>query len=282
MSIWTRTISACSTGRCIMNRNQNEESHRAEIVDQFSRQAIPFAQVPGHLDATQILVELSGVTSDDQVLDVACGPGIVSCEFARHARQVTGVDLTPAMIEQAQKRQRELNLDNVGWAVGDAVPLPYPDNSFSLVLTRYSFHHLLDPQQALSEMIRVCKPGGRIMVADVAIDAAKGEAYDRLEILRDPSHIHALTTEEFAALFRNSGLVDCCQTSYGVDIELEAQMRASFPREGDEIRVRQMIIGDIGVDSLGINARRQEGSVVYTVPIAVYIGRKIDGDATPA
>jgi ubiquinone/menaquinone biosynthesis C-methylase UbiE len=274
MSIRTAPPAPAAQGEGNMNRNPIEESHRAEIVDQFSRQAIPFAQVPGHLDAMQILVELSGVASDDLVLDVACGPGIVSCEFARHARQVTGVDLTPAMIEQAQKRQHELNLDNVGWSVGDAVPLPYPDNSFSLVLTRYSFHHLLDPQKALGEMIRVCNPGGRVMVADVAIDSANSAAYDRLEILRDPSHLHALTTEEFAALFRNSGLGDCRQTSYGVDIELEAQMKASFPREGDEIRVRQMIIGDIGVDSLGINARSQGEAVIYTVPIAVYVGKK--------
>jgi len=67
------------------------------------------------------------------MLDVACGPGMVACEFARHAGQVTGVDITPAMIEQAEIRQRQQNLKNLIWSVGDAVPLPYSDNSFSLV-----------------------------------------------------------------------------------------------------------------------------------------------------
>jgi ubiquinone/menaquinone biosynthesis C-methylase UbiE len=256
-----------------MNQRQ-EQAHRANIVDQFSQQAIPFTQVPGHLDALQILIELSGVGPEDQVLDVACGPGIVACEFARHAGRVTGMDLTPAMIEQAVKRQRELNLDNVTWTVGDAVPLPFPDNSFSLVITRYSYHHLLAPKHALSEMIRVCRSGGRIMVADVAVESAKGELYDRLETLRDPSHTHALTQEEFAALFLNSGLVDCRQSAYGVDIELEAQMRASFPKKGDAPKVREMILNDIGTDSIGINARKVEDTTVYTVPIAVYVGRK--------
>jgi ubiquinone/menaquinone biosynthesis C-methylase UbiE len=254
--------------------NPNERKHQETIVDQFSRQAIPFTQVPGHLDAMQILVELSGVGTNDTVLDVACGPGIVACEFARHAGEVTGIDITPAMIEQATKRQTELGLQNVRWSIGEALPLPFADDSFSLVITRYSFHHFTDPGRALSEMIRVCRPGGRVMVADVAVDAAKSEAYDRLEVMRDPSHTHALTKEEFAELFQHSGLVDCRQTSYGVDIELETQLRASFPKPGDEGKLREMITGDIGADTLGINARRVGDEVVYTVPIAVFVGWK--------
>lgn len=254
--------------------SQKEQIHRARIVEQFSRQAIPFTRVPGHYDAMQVLIGLSGVCRDDTVLDVACGPGMLACEFARHAGQVTGIDLTPAMIEQAEKRQRQLNLLNLAWAVGDAVPLPCADNSFSLVITRYSFHHLLEPEKALAEMIRVCRPGGRVMLADVAMASAKSEAYDRLEIMRDPSHTHALTQEEFAALFQHSGLVDCQQCGYGVDIELEAQLRASFPKQGDEQKIREMVMGDIGIDRLGINARREEDGVLYTVPIAVCVGRK--------
>lgn len=253
---------------------EKERTHQAAIVEQFSRQAIPFTQVPGHYDAIQVLIELSAVSRDDVVLDVACGPGMVACEFARHAGQVTGIDITPAMIGQAEKRQQELNLHNLDWSVGDAVPLPYDDNSFSLVITRYSFHHLLAPEMALSEMIRVCKPGGRVLVADVAIEPDKAAAYDRLEVMRDPSHTHALTCDEFAGLFQYSGLCDCRRSAYGVDIELEAQLRASFPKPGDESKLRNMVINDIGVDLLGINARREKDTVMYTVPIAVFVGRK--------
>lgn len=251
-----------------------EETHQSRIIEQFSRQAIPFTNIPGHYDAMQVLIEMSEVSREDVVLDVACGPGLVACEFARHAHQVTGIDITPAMIEQAEKRQRVQNLTNVSWQVGTATPLPFTDNSFSLVLTRYSYHHLLAPAEALAEMIRVCKPGGRVMVADVAIEAGKSAAYDRLEILRDPSHTHALTKEEFSNLFLNSGLQECRQTSYGVDIELEAQLKASFPKPGDEEIIRRMVTDDVGIDSIGINARRSDAKILYTVPIAVYAGTK--------
>lgn len=253
---------------------QNEQEHQSRIIDQFSRQAIPFTQIPGHYDSMQVLIEMSAVDNDDIVLDVACGPGMVACEFAKHSYQVTGIDITPAMIEQAAKRQQEQSLSNISWQVGTATPLPFADNSFSLVLTRYSYHHLLAPAEALAEMIRVCKPGGRVLVADVEIESSKSTAYDRLEILRDPSHTHALTREEFTTLFLNSGLQDCKQSAYGVDIELEAQLRASFPKPGDEEIIRKIVTDDVGVDTIGINARIAEGKIVYTVPIAVYVGTK--------
>lgn len=251
-----------------------QQRHQAEIVEQFARQAIPFTEVPGHFDAMQVLLELSGVGPEDEVLDVACGPGMVACEFARQARRVTGIDITPAMIEQARKRQRQEGLANLDWQVGEAVPLPYPDASFSLVITRYSFHHMLAPAEALAEMIRVCRPGGRVLAADVAIAVAAAAAYDRLEILRDPSHVHALTEPEFEALVTASGLAECRRTAYGVDIELESQLRASFPKPGDEPVLREMVTADIGANRLGIDARREAGQVVYRVPIAVYCGRK--------
>lgn len=249
-------------------------NHAATIVDQFSRQAIPFATVPGHLDAIALLQEMAEVRPADTVLDVACGPGLVACAFARSCSQVTGIDITPAMIDQARQRQDEQRLNNLTWQVGDVLSLPFADGSFSLVITRYSFHHFLDPAAVLSEMIRVCRPGGRVLVADVMIPPAKVAAYDRLEILRDPSHCHALTTAEFDSMLLNSGLGDCRKSDYGVDIELNAQLRASFPAPGDEERICTMVTADIGVDNLGINARIVNNAIVYTVPIGVYVGRK--------
>lgn len=253
---------------------ENEKQHQAKIIDQFSQQAIPFSKVPGHYDAMQILAELADARRDDDVLDVACGPGLVACEFAPHVRHVTGIDITPAMIDQAAKLQKERNLGNITWTVGEAVPLPFPEKSFSLVITRYSFHHLLLPEKALAEMVRVCQSGGRVLVADVAVEPLKSEAYDRLEIMRDPSHTHALTKLEFTDLFHRSGLIDCRQSAYGVDIELEAQLGASFPKPGDKAQLREMITGDIGINEFGINARKENNSVMYTVPIAVFVGQK--------
>lgn len=250
------------------------QTHNDEIINQFSKQSIPFTQIPGHLDAIEMLVSMSSVKDSDVVLDVACGPGIVACEFAKVAQHVTGIDVTPAMIDVAKKRQLELGLSNTSWKLGYAENLPFANDTFDVVIARYSFHHLLAPSVALQEMIRVCRPGGRVLVADVAMPENKSSRYDQLELLRDPSHTHALTELEFDALYQHSALVNSQYTSYAVELELEAQLKASFPNPGDEDRIRAMVVNDIGVDHLGISARRVGTQIMYSVPIRVYVGYK--------
>src|SRR5262245_65243283 len=93
--------------------------HNRQVIDQFSRQAVYFAKLPGHEDATQLLLRMAGVTTADEVLDVACGAGAVACAAARVARHVTGIDLTPAMIARATAFQAEAGLTNLAWHVGD-------------------------------------------------------------------------------------------------------------------------------------------------------------------
>jgi ubiquinone/menaquinone biosynthesis C-methylase UbiE len=248
--------------------------HNQTIVEQFSQQAIPFAQKPGHSDSMQMLIEMSGVSGGDQVLDVACGPGLVACAFAPHARQVTGIDITPAMIEQARKLQGERQLENLIWQVGDVLPLPFPDASFSVVLTRYSMHHFLNPDAVLAEMVRVCRPGGRVMVADVVLPPEKAGAYNRMERLRDPSHTRALTYPEMAEFFGASGLTNIQTGHYKVEMELENQLRASFPNPGDADRIRRLFEADMGVDDLGVGARRQGAEILFAYPILVVVGEK--------
>ena len=123
-------------------------------------------------------------------------------------------------------------------------------------------------------MIRVCRPGGKILIADIALPPEKSQAFDAMEVIRDPSHLHALTTAEFARLINQAGLERCHRTHYGVDIELEAQIKASFPLPGNAKRLRAMITADIGIDRFGLGVERRNGQIRYTVPIEVYVGTK--------
>src|SRR5262249_47806499 len=171
----------------------NHQTHNRSIIDQFTKQAIPFSK-KSQLSSEEILelmVDACGVTARDTVLDVACGPGLTACAFAKAAARVTGIDITPAMIERAKARQTKMSLTNLTWQVGDILSLPFPDASFSLVATRYSFHHLLDTRAALAEMKRVCEPGGKVLVMDAAPESGKADAYNLMEKLRDPSHVRA-------------------------------------------------------------------------------------------
>jgi SAM-dependent methyltransferase len=126
------------------------------------------------------------------VLDVACGAGAVACAAARTARQVTGIDMTPAMIERAEAVQAAAGQANLAWHVGDVTRLPFRACQFDVVLMRYSLHHFPRPAEVVAEMARVCKPSGRVAVADLVLPPDKAAAYDGLERLRDPSHVRVL------------------------------------------------------------------------------------------
>src|SRR4051794_33217360 len=98
----------------------NEQEQRRLILDQFTRQAVPFSQLPAQSndESNRLLIDVAGIGPDDTVLDVACGPGLVACSLSEVAKHVTGVDITPAMIEQAKSRQQEKELTNLTWVVG--------------------------------------------------------------------------------------------------------------------------------------------------------------------
>jgi len=247
------------------------------IVEQFSAQAEPFAKFKAHSqeDAMRLVREIVGLGPDDVALDVACGPGLVACDFAEHAAWVTGIDLTPAMIEQARRLQADKGLTNLDWRIGDVSNLPFADSSFSVVFTRYSFHHLVDPARAFGEMVRVCRPEGRVAVVDVhSRNPEQGAAYDHVEKLRDPSHVRALGLDEFADLFNQAGLTDVATYFHGLDVKLDELLAASSPDEGADDEVRRIFREDAGVDRLGVNARLVDGAIQFTFPIVALVGRK--------
>src|SRR5690349_552291 len=113
--------------------------HTQTVIEQFSKQATYFAKLPGHADATRLLMDVAGVSESAEVLDIACGAGAVARPAARLAKHVTGIDLTPEMIEQARSLQVEEGLSNLTWHVGDVTRLPFAPSTFDVVLTRYSF-----------------------------------------------------------------------------------------------------------------------------------------------
>jgi ubiquinone/menaquinone biosynthesis C-methylase UbiE len=253
------------------------KSHQEIIIDQFTRQAIPFTQVPAHSneESLRLLIQVAGLFHEDDVLDVACGSGIVACAFAPLANHVTGIDITPAMLEQAQSMAKQRGLSNLTWQQGDIESLPFADARFSLVLSRYAFHHFLNPKVVLEEMIRVCRPGGRILIADVALPPEKVEAYNALEKLRDPSHTRALTLEEFQSLFSQTNLQNVRLNFYKVEMSVEQQLAASFPNPGDIDRIRQLVRDDLEVNHLGINAHLRDDEIWYEVPISVIVAEKL-------
>lgn len=245
-----------------------DTAHRQKIIEQFTRWAKPFADLPLHAEAQAMATTLAVCVPDhaEQVLDVACGPGILACALAERATRVTGIDLTPAMIEQARIRQDAAALDNIGWHVGDATALPFEDATFDVVTTRYSFHHMPDPAAMLAEMKRVCRPDGRIVVIDATPTAETQAAYDAMETLRDPSHTSALTLDQLRSIGVAAGLSEKQIESY----RLEARLHTLSDPE-DMAELEAMFDADIasGHDRIGVRAWRDAEGVAFSFPISI-------------
>jgi SAM-dependent methyltransferase len=230
--------------------------HNQRIVAQFTRWAKPFAELPIHAQAGAMARCLAACALEPtlNVLDVACGPGILACAMAPHARHVTGIDITPAMIAQAQVRHTAAGRRNLAWHIGDAGALPFAAQNFDRVTTRYSLHHMQDPAAVLREMKRVCRPGGRIIVIDATPSPDTRDGYDTMERLRDPSHTSALPLDELRRMGKDAGLTE-----------------ATLCDERDITALTAIFDADIatGQDRIGVGAWRTPEGIRFHFPVSI-------------
>lgn len=250
--------------------------HEQRILEQFTQQAIPFANAPSIRDASALerLVQASGAQARDTVLDVACGPGLVVKAFAAVAARVTGIDLTPAMIEQAREHTRDCQ--NVEIVCGDVEKLPFADGAFSLVVSRFAFHHFLRPERVLAEMKRVCKPGGRVVVCDLVgdPDPRKAAAFHALEMQRDPSHARAIALGELEALFDAAALTRRPTLHTILKIDVDGIVARSFPAGITREQLKQLYLDAVDDDALGLALQRSAHGVVGRYNVVVIVGER--------
>ena len=119
------------------------------------------------------LCEAVDLHAGDRVLDVATGSGNTALAAARRFCEVTGMDLAPESIEHARKRAEAEGME-IAFEVGDAENLPYADASFDVVLSTIGVMFCPDQEKAAAELLRVCRPGGKIGLANWTPDGFTG------------------------------------------------------------------------------------------------------------
>ncbi len=101
-----------------------------------------------------------------RLLDCGCGPGSISCDFAKivSSGNVEGIDQEKSQVDLARARASEQGLTNATFSIGSIYDLPFPDSSFNVVFAHAIFEHISDPEKALAEMLRVLEPGGLVAI----------------------------------------------------------------------------------------------------------------------
>jgi SAM-dependent methyltransferase len=110
-------------------------------------------------------------------------------------------------LKKAAQRCLEAGVDNVTFREGNATDLPFADAAFDAVVTRLSVHHFDRPGRVFEEVLRVLRPGGSFVIADVisSEEPAEAELQNAIEILRDPSHVRMLPGSELTSLVSGAG-----------------------------------------------------------------------------
>jgi ubiquinone/menaquinone biosynthesis C-methylase UbiE len=244
-------------------------NHKDEIISQFTSQSVPFAELQEHREerSLEIFQELGRFNGSERVLDSGCGPGLVSCYLAPLVKKITGVDLTPAMVELAKASAEKRGLSNAHFQLGDMGSLPFEDDNFDVSVTRYTFHHLENPTSAFSEMLRVTKSGGKLIVVDVSPDVSKQDAYNTFEIQRDSSHTKALTKDELCQIGSGAGLGEPEIVTFGLSMKAESLINASFPKTVTREYLIKLLSDDVGTNQLCFNARMDDGVLMMTFPM---------------
>ena len=248
-------------------------AHDASIADQFTRQAALFANAPVLHDtaALDALVQAARPQSNETALDVACGPGTVVAAFARHVRHATGLDATDAMLDQGRTLAALQALSNVAWHRGDVCALPFAAATFDIVSCRFAMHHFEQPARAFAEMVRVCRPGGRIVLCDaVASDnSAKAAAFNAMERFRDPSTVEFRTVGYLQRLYADAALPTPVATFYQLAVELEGLLKTSFPAGDDRDGFRAMVRDAVDGDAMGVQACVAGGTIRFEYSVAI-------------
>jgi SAM-dependent methyltransferase len=130
-------------------------------------------EVPPHI------LSAVGVDGHHRVLDVATGTGNVALRAVRSGAKVTGLDLTPELLDIAAVRAAALGVE-VEWIHGDAEALPFPDRSFDRVLSAFGIQFAPRHQMTVRELVRVCRPGGAIAVANWTPEGFVGQMFATL------------------------------------------------------------------------------------------------------
>ncbi len=199
------------------------------VQEEFSRQAETLSVAAAFTDVG-ILERIRAAvapTKTMRILDLGCGPGILVAALAPHAREVVACDLTREMLERARQRCKAAGLHNVRFDLGRAEDLPFAGGGFDVVVTRATLHHFSDPQLVVGEMVRVTRPHGKIVAADVVSseNSEEAELHNALEILRDPSHVRMLPPSEILRLIGMAQLRVAATSTWEMPREFDEWLR---------------------------------------------------------
>ena len=179
---------------------------------------------------------LGPFTGNEAVLDSGCGTGALAFALAPHVAEVVGVDVRADYLEAARAQAPP----NVRFVEGDATALPFGYAEFDIAGCYRVLHHVRRPELAMSELARVTRIGGRLLVVDQlgSVDPLRSLEMDRFEELRDPTHQRLLPDGDIRGYLDANDLVLISSEVVRERLDLERRLDLAGFSEEERVRIR--------------------------------------------
>jgi len=213
------------------------------------------------------LVRLADPRGDERVLDVATGTGSVALAFAPHVASVLGVDLSPAMLELAEKARVASGLTNVHFRLGEIGVLPLPEASFDIITCHNLLHYAADLQGLMSLLRRLLTAEGGLLIDEPlgSDDPVKRATLNAIVLRRDPGITQIWSAGEIEAALDAAGLRIIERKRYSLNRELDDWLSRAAVDEATRISVKSMFEAGADADAAGLDSRRgRDGNFVFT------------------
>jgi SAM-dependent methyltransferase len=249
----------------------------AAVRKQFGAAARNYATSGVHSQGPDLeaLVAAAAPAPGMRILDVGCGTGHTTMALAARGAAVTGLDLTEEMLAVAREEASRRGIA-VGFELGLAEELPFPDASFDAVTSRVCAHHYRDAAASVREARRVLRSGGVHLVLDtVAPEPPLVDTYlNTLELVRDPSHVRDYRISEWRAMFADAGLAMEVVGEFGYALDFEDWTgRMKTPPVAKDL-LRHLI--DVAPEEVRAAFRVAPGSHDFWIPAALLRGVRRD------
>jgi SAM-dependent methyltransferase len=186
--------------------------------------------------ASRVRGLLGPFTGNEVALDSGCGTGSFAFALAPHVAEVVGVDVRDEYLDAA----RAAAPGNVRLVEGDATALPFGYAQFDIACSHRVLHHVRRPELVVSELARVTRPGGRVLVADQlgSVDPLRSLEMDRFERLRDSTHQRLLPDQDIRGYLDANDLVLLSSEIVSERIDLEQRLELAGLSEEERVRIR--------------------------------------------
>ncbi len=262
-------INANAAAAEIMGVEEDEDT--SAVLAVYNRVLSADIDLEDHLREQRLrhLLKFANLAKGLRLLDVGAGTGRLALLLAEEgASEVVGVDISPAMLEMAEYFRLSNPLPTahrVSFRLASAQRMPFRNESFDAIVCRLILHHSHKPERILQELLRLLKPGGHFIFADLLgpDDPVKRATQNTIEARRNPSHVAAQSVEQYRKLLTSVGFNIEAESIAIFEQDLEDWLTDLEANPASRSIVREMMEAGLETDAAGLNVRRHSGQLVF-------------------